>query len=94
MTQTMTQKAHPWPFPSTKRPRLRMRPSSGHFLHENLIYPCQSRKPHTFGSLTKSHLQNSSMPPLRELPDKTTLIASPAFLIASRCTWSGHFRSA
>jgi len=34
------------------------------------------------------------MPPLRELPDKTTLIASPAFLIASRCTWSGRFRSA
>ncbi|WP_206740849.1 hypothetical protein, partial [Pseudomonas aeruginosa] len=81
-------------FPSIELTHLRMRPSSGHFLHENLIYPCQSRKPHTFGSLTKSHLQNSSMPPLRELPDKATLIASPAFLIASRCTWLGHFRSA
>ncbi len=48
------------------------------FLNAHLIYPGQSRKPHTFGSLTNSHFQNSSMPPLRELPDKTTLISEPS----------------
>ncbi|WP_416058882.1 hypothetical protein ACM0BZ_05800, partial [Pseudomonas aeruginosa] len=60
----------------------------------NLIHLGRAGSRIPFNPLTNSHFQNSSMPPLRELPDKATLIASPAFLIASRCTWLGHFRSA